>query len=134
MTETDSTVTKRAGIKYRCLNCQLYRGGCPTCGGKRYLTEKEALVVYGFIAPGLELPYCHICLNTNKDELFAYAVTVKKVENNQEFHLAKGTVVDYETKFIYRCKQSHGHEYPGWVFYDVFTQADIHLSISEQPR
>lgn len=124
--ETSGAVAKWQGLRYRCLACNDLWSGCPTCSDKRYLTEKEAIAVYGCIEPGLELPYCHICLNTSKDELFAYAAITQKMPNNhnRKFH----------TRFIYRCKQSHGHEYPGWVFFDVFTGMDIHLSTSEQPR
>jgi hypothetical protein len=123
------------GLRYRCPTCRPWSGIGSTncaCGGKQYLTEKEALAVYGCIAPALELPYCHICLNQNVDELFGYAVTSRpQTTTDQWVRLNSITAIEYNTRIIYRCRNWHGHEDPAWVFYDAFTGATVHLGRSQ---
>lgn len=75
------------------------------------------------------MPYCHICLNTKRDEIFPYCLW-----ETGEYRTPDGDLNYKHHKFLYRCYHSHGHEYPGLVFFDVFTGMNIHLSMSEQPR
>ncbi len=128
MTNIDGAATKWQGLRYRCPNCRGSDRGkayCRTCNGAGSLSESEAVRVYGFIPVGLaELPYCHICLNTNQDEIFPYYFWV-----SGEYETPEGDLNYKQHRFIYRCKQSHGHEYPGWVFFDVLTGMDIHLGL-----
>lgn len=114
--------TKWQGIRYRCPRA-LYYGrcdGCQVCNGRGWITEREALKDYAWVSPSARLPYCHICLNQNEDEIFPYALTDKIIiqpDGNE----------DHCIHYIYRCRYSHGHEHPDWVFFDIFTDMEVNL-------
>lgn len=78
------------------------------CQGGAKLTRNQAIETYGFIPHSREVPYCHLCLNQNRDELFPYSFI--------EF----GTDDNSNAKFIYRCRTHHGHD-RGWELCDIFT-------------
>jgi hypothetical protein len=84
------------------------------CQGSGQLTWSEAIEIYGFIPHCREVPYCHLCLNQNRDELFPYSL----------FDFGEGD--NSNVRFIYRCRHHHGHD-KGWLLWDIFRGETVKL-------
>jgi len=101
---------------YGCPNCDynlISIKDC-ICGGTGKVPAEQMIKAYGLILYDMEIPYCHICLNKNRHELFPYSV------------VNFGSDAEANIKFVYRCCYSHGHD-QGWELVNVLTGMPVHL-------
>ncbi len=117
--EIEKRIQDKAGPLYRCI-CQ---GGMPwvlmpglgcICEASGKLTRAEAIEAYGCVPHWQEIPYCHVCGNEDREELFPYSF----------FNF--GTEDDTNARMIYRCRHHHGHD-RGWILFDIFTGVEVTL-------